>query len=148
MRSNVWSQQMTKVVSFFLLAVLFTSAVLAADNAGNDVQLQKEHMLAEMLKKLVTCKNMEAYEDGDRYCFVRFRGLQLDFAGVNAKSGGTIYVTALGINQTLSARGSRCILIAFDDPDLRGTIAAHILFRNDGVITHTSANKKAWAECQ
>ncbi len=43
--------------------------------------------------------------------------------------------------------GSRCIEIAFDDADIRGVIAAHIIFRDDGVITHVNKNSKAWSEC-
>ena len=70
---------------------------------------QKEAALVETLKKLVNCKNMGFYDDGDLYCFLSFRGLELNFAGVNAKKGGNIYVTALGKNQTVSSLGSRCL---------------------------------------
>jgi hypothetical protein len=45
-------------------------------------------------------------------------------------------------------RGSRCILVIFGDKDLRGVVEAHILFQNDGIITHTYKNEKSWAECQ
>ena len=140
---------MNKTAHAMLLAILLTSEVLGADSTNTDVQFEKERSLVEMLKKLVTCKNMGAYEDaGDLYCSLSFRGLKLEFAGVNSRGGGTIYVTALGKNQTLNSRGSRCVEIGFGDKDLRGIIDAHILFRNDGVITYTSKNKKAWAECQ
>ena len=109
---------------------------------------QKEAALVETLKKPVNCKNMGFYDDGDLYCFLSFRGLELNFAGVNAKNDGTIYVTALGKNQTVSSLGSRCLEIAFGDKDLRGVIELHTLFRDDGVITHKSGNKLAWAECR
>lgn len=131
-----------------MLIFLIEASGHAANSDPRDEQLRKEKALVEILKKTMTCKNMGLYEQGDLYCFLRFRGLNLEFAGVNAKGGGTIYVNALGANQTLNAEGSRCILIAFGDPDLRGTIEAHILFRNDGVITHNTANQKAWAECK
>ena len=109
---------------------------------------QKEAALVETLKKLVNCKNIGFYDDGDLYCFLSFRGLELNFAGVNAKNDGTIYVTALGKNQTVSSLGSRCLEIAFGDKDLRVVIELHILFRDDGVITHKNGNKLAWAECR
>ena len=59
-----------------------------------------------------------------------------------------VYVTSLGPNQTIGMRGSRCILVIFGDKDLRGVVEAHILFQNDGIITHTYKNEKSWAECQ
>jgi hypothetical protein len=140
---------MNRTAHAILLAILLTSEVLGADSTSSDVQLQKERSLAEVLKKLVTCKNIGAFEDdGDLYCSLSFRGLQLEFAGVNRKGGGTIYVTALGKNQTVTSLGRRCIQIQFSDKDIRGIIDARILFRNDGVITHNIKNKNAWAECQ
>jgi hypothetical protein len=54
----------------------------------------------------------------------------------------------MGKKQTLSAKERRCIVVAFDDEDIRGTIGAHILFRNDGVITYSTDNRKAWEECR
>jgi len=140
---------MNKTAHALLLAILIASEVLGADSTSSNLQFQKERSLAEMLKKLATCKNLGVYEDdGDLNCSLSFRGLQLEFASVNRKGGGGIFVTALGKNQTLSPRGSRCIEIGFGDKDLRGIVDAHVLFRNDGVITHTMNNKKAWAECQ
>lgn len=98
----------------------------------------------------MTCKNVGFYkEDGDIYCFLNFRGLTMEFAGINSGNGsGAIYITSLGKNQTVSSRGGRCMLVAFADKDLRGEIDAHILFRDDGVITHTINNKQAWEECR
>lgn len=140
---------MIKTALALLVGILFILVPLGADSASNSIQVKKERSLVEMLKKLVTCKNQGVYEgDGDLYCFLSFRGLQLEFAGVNRKGGGAIYVTALGKNQTLSSRGSRCLEIAFGDKDLRGVIDAHILFRNDGTIKHTTNYEETWVECQ
>ena len=136
---------MMRIILLSLWVILIPNGAWA-DNLN--IQIEKEKSLVETLKKLVTCKNMGVYEDGDLYCSLNFRGLKLEFAGVNRKGGGSLYVTSLGANQTLGMRGSRCMDVMFNDDDLRGVIAAVILFRNDGVITHTSKNEKAWRECQ
>jgi len=133
------------VIVWLLLLIPFPSW---AQKNDHDLQFEKETSLVKTLKSLMTCKNMGIYEDGDLYCTIKFRGLTIEFAGVNAKGGGTVYVTSLGPNQTIGLRGRRCILVIFGDKDLRGVIEANILFRDDGTITHTYKNKKAWAECQ
>jgi hypothetical protein len=74
----------------------------------------------------------------------------MDFAGANAPGGGTIYVNSLGKNQTLSAKGRRCIEIEFKDKDLRVkdfSLGATILFKDDATVTYNLNNKKAWKEC-
>ena len=144
MRHTVWGV----LLAIVLVLAALPGAVFGSDARTPDVQFEKERALAETLKALLTCKNMRAYEDGDLYCVLTFRGLKVEFAGVNAKDGRAIYVTGMGQNQTLSSRGSRCLLIAFGDQDLRGIIAAHILLRDDGTITHNTNNRKAWAECR
>jgi hypothetical protein len=130
-----------------LLWAILSGPVDAAED-GLVLQDRKEEALVAALKKLVACKNQGIYKtDGDLYCFLTFRGLRLEFAGVNSKDGGgAIYVYALGKNQRLDSLGSRCIRVAFDDADLRGIGAAHIIFRNDGVITYNAS--KASAECR
>lgn len=138
---------MSRTFYAVVLLLLVHTAAYASD-AGVEAQRQKEAALATALKGLVTCKTMTQLEEGNVYCSLSFRGLQLEFAGVNSKSGGTIYVTALGKNQTLSARGSKCLEIAFGDEDIKGHIDAHIIFRNDGSITHSMNNKKARAGCE
>lgn len=137
-----------RTILFLLLCMILIPCGIRADSYGENLQLEKEKTLVGTFKKLVTCKNMGAYQDGDLYCSLSFRGLNLEFAGVNQKGGGDIYVTSLGANQTLGMRGSRCMSVMFNDKDLKGIIAAEILFRNDGVITHTTNNEKAWNECQ
>src|SRR5262245_9817480 len=142
---------MRRRVSSTFLSILLAFVASAASGADSvsGLQYEKERALVEELKKLVTCRNSSLYEDdGDLYCFLSYRGLRLEFAGVNAKEGGSIYITALGQNQTVSSRGSRCILIIFGDKDLKGVLGAHILFRQDGVITHNVRNKTAWSECR
>lgn len=136
---------MMRIILLSLWLILIPIGALAENL---NIQIEKEKSLVETLKKLVICKNMGVYEDGDLYCSLNFRGLKLEFAGVNRKGGGSLYVTSLGDNQTLGMRGSRCMDVMFNDDDLRGVIAAVILFRNDGVITHSSKNEKAWRECQ
>jgi hypothetical protein len=141
---------MRGTISSTFLSILLASIASVASGADSvsGLQYEKERALVEELKKLVTCKNSGVYQDdGDLYCFLNFRGLRIEFAGVNAKGGGSIYITALGQNQTVSPRGSRCILIIFGDKDLKGIGDAHILFRKDGVITHNVSNKTAWSEC-
>jgi hypothetical protein len=136
---------MKKITALFLVLVSL-HAVCRADERGEreEAQLQKEKALATALQNLVTCKMTV----GVLYCSLSFRGLQLEFAGPNDKSGSAIYVYSLGKHQMLSPIGSKCIRIAFDDEDLRGKhIAAHILFREDAVITHNYLNTKARAEC-
>jgi hypothetical protein len=104
--------------------------------------LLKERTLVQVPKNAMTCKNIGAHEAGDRYCTIEYRGFHLKFAGINAKGGGTIYVTALGRNQTVSTRdGGRCIAVAFGDSDLQGVIPAEVIFRDDAVITHTTNNR-------
>ncbi len=83
-----------KTVRAILIGILlafFPLVSLGADPAA-DVQYQKERALAETLKKLVTCKTIG---DDARYCSLSFRGLKLEFAGVN-KDGRTIYEFTLG----------------------------------------------------
>lgn len=138
-----------KTITALILVLLFLHTAChagdeSADRERNEAQIAKERALAITLQNLVNCK-MTA---GMLFCHLSFRGLQLEFAGPNNKNSSTIYIHALGKNQRLSTRGSKCVSIAFNDEDLRGRyIEAEILFRDDAVITHNYINKKAWAEC-
>ena len=67
------------------LCVILIPVSTLADNNNDNLQLKKEKELVETLKKLITCKNMGVYEDGDLYCTLSFRGLNLQFAGVNKR---------------------------------------------------------------
>jgi hypothetical protein len=133
------------IVIFCILSIV---VFIGANNDVNNLQLIKEKELVNTLKKLLKCKNMGVYEEGDLYCSLSFRGLQIDFAGVNSRRGGSIYIKSIGPNQTVGTRGRHCIIVIFGDNDLRGVIDAHILFRDNGVITHNHNNENAWAECQ
>jgi hypothetical protein len=138
---------MRVLITLFLL-LLLSPFPAWAQQKSDSLQLQKETNLVDTIKKLVTCKNMGVTQDGDLYCSVSFRGLKLGFADVNTKGGGSLYVTSLGSNQTVGTRGSRCLVVMFGDEDLKGVVDAHVLFRNDGAITHNYKNEKAWAECR
>jgi hypothetical protein len=114
-------------------------------------QKQMDQQLASKLQGLMTCKSYSDPPEANLYCNLKFRGLDMDFAGANAPGGGTIYVNSLGKNQMLSAKGRRCLEIQFKDNDLRAegfSRGAMILFRDDATVTHTLRNQKAWKECR
>src|SRR5262245_24058251 len=100
------------LVAPFLLSLVCVA--LAAEEKIDkrlERQRQKDAQLASDLQGLITCKSFPGPADGNVYCNLKFRGLDMDFAGANAQEGGTIYVNSLGKNQMLSARGHRCFLI-------------------------------------
>jgi len=144
----------------FALALVFYSCSLsivvkrsgAAERIEKRIEQQKQmdQRLASELQGLITCKSYSGPPEGNLYCHLKFRGLDMDFAGANAPGGGTIYVNSLGKNQILSARGRRCFTIEFKDADLRAegfSGGATILFRDDATVTHNLNNQKAWKEC-
>jgi hypothetical protein len=138
------------VAAFFLSTVFVAPAAEEKINKPLEQQRKMDERLASDLQGLITCKSFPGPPDGNVYCNLKFRGLDMDFAGANATGGGTIYVNSLGKNQMLSARGRRCFLIEFKDTDLRAegfTMGAHILFRDDATVTYNLNNKKAWKEC-
>lgn len=132
------------VLTVFLVSL---TPPLIAQQSDSTTQLRKEQALVRTLKNAMTCKNMQVYEKGDLYCTIDFRGLRLEFAGVNAPGGGAIYVTSLGKNQTIGMRGSRCMTVGFS-AGLRGITDANVLFRDDGTITHVYQNREAWQSCE
>lgn len=144
----------------FGLALVFFSCLLSivfvASGAEESIekriekQKQMDQRLASELQGLITCKSYSGPPEGNLYCNLKFRGLDMDFAGANAPGGGTIYVNSLGKNQMLSATGRRCFLIEFKDKDLRAEGfpgGATILFRDNATVTHNLNNQKAWKEC-
>ena len=144
----------------FALGLLFYSCLFSVDDtsfgASDEVkkiteqQKQMDERLASELQGLITCTSFSVPSEGNLYCNLKFRGLDMDFAGANAPGGGTIYVNSLGKNQTLSAKGRRCIEIEFKDKDLRVkdfSLGATILFKDDATVTYNLNNKKAWKEC-
>jgi hypothetical protein len=120
---------------------------------GAEIQkFKSEEELAEHLQSLTTCEMIPPPTDDSLYCKLEFRGLKLQFAGVNATGGGTIYVEALGKNQMLNPSGRRCIVVRFMDKDLRfvgeSLSGARIIFRDNGTILPHYRNEKAWLECE
>lgn len=115
---------MVKACEFGIVAVFFLSSVCVVSTAEEKInnpleqQRRMDERLASNLQGLITCKSLPGSPDGNVYCNLKFRGLDMDFAGANAPGGGTIYVNSLGKNQMLSARGRRCFLIEFKDEDL------------------------------
>src|SRR5262245_18502948 len=125
--------------------------------AGESIKIANEQDLVSYLENLVTCKKIGG-EERSFYCNLKFRGLEMDFAGVNAplsrttsEVNGMIYVLAMGKDQVLHALGNRCQVVRFMDRDL--LIAGHgdhtdIVFRNDGNITYLFKNSKAKNSCE
>src|SRR5262249_25294741 len=106
---------------FFSCSLPIVFLAFGADQNGNkriEQQKKMDQRLASELQGLITCKSHSLPSEGNLYCNLKFRGLDMEFAGANAPGGGTIYVKSMGKNQTLSARGLRCFLIEFEDKDL------------------------------
>jgi|GEM_PF-3664331 len=128
--------------------------VLAA--AKENIKIANEQDLVSHLEGLVVCQKVGG-DERSFYCNLKFRGLEMDFAGVNAPLsrtkapvGGVIYVTALGANQILYSLGNRCQVVRFADKDL--LVDGHgdhtdIIFRNDGNISYLLNNGKAKNSC-
>jgi len=136
-------------LSASLLLILFGSDALGAEIQN----LKSEQQLAEHLQSLTKCEMIPPPTEDSLYCRLEFRGLKLQFAGVNAPGGGTIYVEALGENQMLYPKGRRCIVVRFMDKDLRfaadaPSLGAHIIFRDNGTILPNYKNEKAWRDCE
>jgi hypothetical protein len=134
--------------------ILFGSLVLAVIYSGAFAQTAvtaaraKEEALASELRKLISCTSMSELRESNLYCKLSYRGLSIDFAGVNAPGGGSIYVTSMGAKQTISNQGRRCILVIFDDSDLKTSgVGSHILLRDDATVHANAGNEKARKEC-
>jgi hypothetical protein len=147
---------MLKIYMLGIFLSLVSSVLIAASAADDQVnerierQKEMDEQLASRLQELMKCKSLPGPPNGNVYCNLQFRGLDMDFAGANAPGGGTIYVNSLGKNQTLHAVGRRCLAIEFKDRDLHSegfTMGAGILFRDDATVTYNITNKKARKEC-
>lgn len=137
-----------KIMIFLItITLLLISIVTATESSDDSLQIVKEKALADTLKNHMTCKNMKAYKDSDLYCKIAFRGLDIDIAGVNKKGGGTIYINALGKNQSVAVNGGHSITVIFSDEDLQGIMEAHIIIRDNGMITHNYKNKNILNNC-
>lgn len=130
-----------------LLAGL-TQAVSAADSVLRQLQAV-EAKIIEPLRKSMKCESVSVAGEGNLYCRTGFRGLEVEFSGANAPGGGSIYINALGKNQTVTNLGSRCLVVIFNDEDLTvRMVGAHIIFRDDSVISGNAENEKARAACE
>jgi hypothetical protein len=140
-------------MKYALLSVSLFMVSLDAYAFGAEIlKLTSEQELAEHLQRLTKCEMIPPATEASLYCKLEFRGLKLQFAGVNARGGGTIYVDGLGKNQILNPLGRRCVVVRFMDKDLRfagetPTLGAHIIFRDDGTILPNYKNEKARREC-
>ncbi len=121
-----------------------------AQDGKDNVSIVRSHekQVIEALNRSMTCKPLHAQEGG-LYCDARFRGLEINFAGINSPKGRAIYIKAMGPRQILSTAGRRCLRVAFLDCDLRpfpgGT---EIIIRDDGVFEGFFGNDEGWARCQ
>src|SRR3712207_5576845 len=98
------SRNISRYVASLIVLAVSTIAVAA------DPQLAKEIALARTLQGLIACKSFDRGE-ANLYCTLDYRGLKIEFAGVNDPRGGTLYVHSMGANQTLGLWGSRCLLV-------------------------------------
>jgi len=127
---------------------LFADSLNIYDEKSRDAfQTSKEKAIVDSLKNHMTCKSMKVYEDGDLYCKITFRGLDIEIAGANKNGGGTIYINALGKNQTITANCGHCIIVSFTDEDLQGVMEATVIIRDNGMITYNYNNKYMWNDC-
>ena len=106
----------------------------ARDEVSQRIQALERKVIAEM-KRSMTCKSFPELSEANLYCSTKFRGLEIDFAGVNAPGGGMIYVRSMGLNQLIGNLSGKCLLVFFKDEDLTtGSWWTHIILRNDTVI--------------
>ena len=128
------------------LGLLPPVAVGAAD-VPNATRAKEESVVAELRRQL-KCESLQLRE-GNLYCKVVYRGLAVEFAGVDSPSGGSIYIHSMGPNQMLTNLGARCILVVFNDADLKPEgFGAHILFRDDATFWSNHSNPVARKACQ
>ena len=137
-------------IALCILALL-SSLLIHVTAEAEEPKFLTEEQLAKYLQERTTCKmGSLVYDDGRKsaYCKVQFRGLEVEFAGINNPGSRTIYVNSLGKNQHLSLSGQHCITVIFRDEDLNfHGVGAHILFMDDGTITHRYKNERAWRTC-
>ena len=137
-------------IMLFVLTLL-SSLLMNMTAESEEPKFLTEEQLAKYLQELTTCKmGSLVYEDGRKsaYCKVQFRGLDIEFAGINNPGSRTIYVNSLGKNQQLSLSGQHCLTVIFRDEDLNfHGIGAHILFMDDGTVAHSYKNERAWRSC-
>lgn len=121
-------------------------------NAGSDEAARRHALEKSVIKAMterLTCKSHSVLQKGNLYCRTEYRGLKVEFAGVNSPRGGSLYVTSMGKNQTLSNEGRRCLLVAFSDADLTvDELGTYILIRDDGVLSGNYANDAAREACE
>jgi hypothetical protein len=125
--------------------------------ADDNIKVANEQDLVSHLENQMTCKKTGG-DERSFYCNLKFRGLEMDFAGVNAplsrtksEINGMIYILSLGKDQILHSLGSRCQVVRFSDPDL--LVTGHgdhtdIVFRNDGNISYLYKNAKTKNSCE
>lgn len=128
-------------------ALGLSSAGLTFANPSSATKL-KEESIATELRRGLKCESMPHFKEGGLYCSVTYRGLSVEFAGVNAPGGGSVYVHSMGKNQTLTNLGRRCLLVIFSDPDLKPEgIGAHVILRDDATFASNFANPAARKAC-
>ena len=117
------------------------------DQVARAKQLEA-NVIGDMTKAL-SCKSFPILKEGNLYCHTEYRGLKVEFAGVNAPNGGAVYVTSMGPNQRLTNLGRRCLLVEFSDADLQlSGVGTGIIMRDDGVLSGNYANDPARAACR
>jgi hypothetical protein len=136
------------IILFLISLALFADSLNTHAEISRDAfQTSKEKSLVDSLKNHMTCKSMKVYVDGDLYCKITFRGLDIEIAGANKNGGGTIYINSLGKNQTVTTNCGHCIKVSFADEDLQGVMEATVIIRDNGIITHNYDNKNMWNDC-
>lgn len=141
MRVKLWVRIPAGVALILLL--------LGPVSAAEEKSFRASQDLIDHLTGLTRCSKVVP-DVTDVYCRLEFRGLVVEFAGVNSAGGGSIYVHKLGEQQSVGFRGGRCLEVWFSQADLRFPenhgIPTILLMRVDGQI-FSAKDKKLRATC-
>ncbi|MBL7557619.1 MAG: hypothetical protein JNM24_17450 [Bdellovibrionaceae bacterium] len=133
--------------SFKFIAVISVVSILTF---GQTKSFKTEGDLVDHLVSITKCENLKVGNSKSKYCKLSFQGLAVEWAGVDSKNGGTIYINSLGSGQTIRNEGSHCLVVSFKEGELgqMNSIGAHIIFHANGNIIHNFDNEAGRRKCK
>ena len=128
-------------VATAVMTGLLAIAALAAEPT-NETKVTPESVAAE-LRRGMQCLSMVLLQ-GQIVCTLNFRGLVAEIAAPDTPKR-SIWIHAMGSNQSVTNIGRRCILVTLGDPELQvDGQRASVLLRDDAkVLSNNPAERKS-----
>jgi hypothetical protein len=124
-----------------IMTGLLAGAALAADPPSRTKPT--EESVADEVRRAMQCRSFVPLQ-GQINCTLSYRGLAVEIAAADTPMR-SLWIHAMGPNQSITNLGRRCMVVTLSDPDLQvDGQRAYVLIRDDAkVLSSTPAARKS-----